>query len=336
MVVARLAAPIALAAVLSILAGPGPAVADACPAGEAVLGVSRTVEIDTTGGPQFGAQYPGHDFLQPGEVVLTFDDGPSRAKTPAILQALADHCTKGTFFIVGRMALVEPQLLREVAHAGHTIGLHTWSHKKLTATSAAKAKEEIELGHSMVEKSLGAPVAPFFRFPYLAAPNSMLAYLKERNVATWGIDVDSKDFTTRKPEVMMKNVLTQLKARGKGIILFHDIQASTAAGLKTLLDELKVRGYKVVHVAPKQHVPTIASYDKRAEQMIAKRQVASGHKDVHPPPVFGPDSPAGSEAIEPEVLPWLREQQPEVAGPPAPPPGTTSAPPQPKKPWWEF
>lgn len=312
------------------------AAASACPAGEAALGVARTVEIDTTGGPQFGAQYPGHDFLQPGEVVLTFDDGPSRAKTPTILKALSDHCTKGTFFIVGRMALVEPELLREVAQQGHTIGLHTWSHKKLTAISAAKAKEEIELGHSMVEKNLGAPVAPFFRFPYLAAPHSMLKYLKERNMATLGIDVDSKDFTTRKPEVMIKNVLTQLQAKGKGIILFHDIQASTAAGLQTLLNELKSRGFKVVHIVPKQHVPTVAAYDQRAEQLIAKRQVATAHKDVHPPPVFGPDSPAGSEAIEPEELPWLREQPPEVAGPSAPPDAARPPPPQQKKPWWQF
>lgn len=311
----------------TLLASP----AAACPAGPAALGVSRTVEIDTTGGPRFGAQYPGNDFLQPGEVVLTFDDGPSRAKTPAILDALAAHCTKGTFFIVGRMALVEPELLREVAHRGHTIGLHTWSHKKLTAVSAAKAKEEIELGHSMVEKSLGQPVAPLFRFPYLAAPNAMLTYLGERNVATLGIDVDSKDFTTRKAQTMMRNVLTQLQAKGKGIILFHDIQASTAAGLKPLLDELKTRGFKVVHITAKQHVPTVAAYDKRAEEMIAKRHVATARHDVHKPPVFGPDSPAGGEAIEPEELPWLREQKPEVAGPTAPP----GAPP-PKKGWWEF
>lgn len=308
-----------------------PTVAAACLAGPAALGVSRTVDIDTVGGPRFGAQYPGNDFLQPGEVVLTFDDGPSSAKSPRILEALAEHCTKGTFFIVGRMALAEPELLRRMAHEGHTIGLHTWSHKKLTTTSAAKAKEEIELGHSMVEKSLGQPVAPLFRFPYLAAPHSMLTYLGERNIATLGIDVDSKDFTTRKPDVMMNNVLRQLAARGKGIILFHDIQPSTAAGLKPLLAELKRRGFKVVHVTASKPVPTLKEFDARAEQMIAKRHVASAHGEAPKPPVFGPDSPAAHEAIEPEELPWLREHKPDVAGPPPPPP----EPPR-KKPWWQF
>lgn len=336
MVVARSAAPMWLAAVFFLLALT-PARAEPCPAGEAALGVSRTVEIDTTGGPKFGAQYPGNDFLRPGEVVLTFDDGPSRAKTPAILKALAAHCTKATFLIVGRMALIEPDLLRETAAAGHTIGMHTWSHQKLSSLTPDKAKEEIELGHSIVEKSLGQPVAPFFRFPYLAAPHSTLAYLSERNIATLGIDIDSKDFTTRKPEEMINNVLTQLKAKGKGIILFHDIQASTAAGLMTLLDELKKRGYKVVHLTSAQAVPTVTAFDKRAEQIIAKRQVTNASKEIHTPPVFGPDSPAASEAIEPEVLPWLREQKPEVAGPlpPVAPEGIAPQVPK-KKAWWQF
>jgi peptidoglycan/xylan/chitin deacetylase (PgdA/CDA1 family) len=329
--VARMAAPKRWLACLALgLAGLAPTHATACEAGPQALGVSRTVDIDTTGGPRFGAQYPGNDFLQPGEVVLTFDDGPSGAKSPAILEALAEHCTKATFFIVGRMALVEPELLRRVAHEGHTIGLHTWSHKKLTMTSAAKATEEIELGHSMVEKSLGRPVAPLFRFPYLAAPPSMLTYLGKRNIATLGIDVDSKDFTTRKAEVMMNNVLRQLQAKGKGIILFHDIQASTAAGLKPLLAELKARGFKVVHITASRSVPTLKEYDARAEKMIAKRHVATAQGQKPKPPVFGPDSPAGHEAIEPEELPWLREQKPDSAGPPAPP-GAPA-----KKSWWQF
>lgn len=342
MAVARAAAPIGLAVGIIALSFAPARAQTPCAAGDAALGVSRTVEIDTTGGPRYGAQYPGNDFLKPGEVVLTFDDGPSRAKTPAILKALAAHCTKATFFIVGRMALVEPDLLREAARAGHTIGLHTWSHKKLTSITEAKAKEEVELGHSVVEKSLGVPVAPFFRFPYLAAPHSTLAYLGQRNMATIGIDVDSKDFTTHKPDVMMQNVLAQLKVRGKGIILFHDIQASTAAGLMALLDELKKRGFKVVHLTAAKSVSTLADYDLRAEQLIAKRQVATAHGEVHKAPVFGPDSPAGAEAIEPEELPWLREQKPEVAGPPAPPdlagppeaPSPVAA--KPKKPWWQL
>src|SRR5205085_6324286 len=67
------------------------------------LGVSRTVEIDTTGGPWFGSPRGDKDFLAPGEVVLTFDDGPTPRYSRTILAALATQCTKATFFMLGEM-----------------------------------------------------------------------------------------------------------------------------------------------------------------------------------------------------------------------------------------
>src|SRR5499426_2688944 len=102
------------------------------------LGVARTVEIDTTGGPGFGTeQYKMHDFLLLREVVLTFDDGPWPEHTRAVLAALAHHCTKAIFFPIGKHALWHPEILKEVAAAGHTIGSHTWSHANLAAKSSA-------------------------------------------------------------------------------------------------------------------------------------------------------------------------------------------------------
>src|SRR5262245_8140716 len=74
---------------------PAPAAQRGCPGNPNALGVARTVEIDTTGGPAFGMEhFKQYDFLQPGEVVLTFDDGPWLVNTPAVLAALAAHCTK--------------------------------------------------------------------------------------------------------------------------------------------------------------------------------------------------------------------------------------------------
>ena len=76
-----------------------------CPGNPDPLGVSRVVEIDTTGGPGFGFQhYKEYDFLQPKEVVLTFDDGPLPGRTTAVLAALEAQCTKATFFPVGKVA----------------------------------------------------------------------------------------------------------------------------------------------------------------------------------------------------------------------------------------
>ena len=89
------------------------------------LGVSRTVEIDTTGGPGFGFEhFKQHDFLRNNEVVLTFDDGPWPT-TPAVLKALADQCVKATFFIIGKHSTYYPEILKQVAAAGHTIGTET-------------------------------------------------------------------------------------------------------------------------------------------------------------------------------------------------------------------
>jgi peptidoglycan-N-acetylglucosamine deacetylase len=103
-----------------------------------------------------------HDFLRPKEVVLTFDDGPWQNNTPVVLKALADHCTKAAFFPIGKHALFYPEILKQVAAQGHTIGSHTWSRANLSKKSFAEAKEEIEKGVSAVRLALGALAAPFF------------------------------------------------------------------------------------------------------------------------------------------------------------------------------
>lgn len=127
---------------------PGTYFAPDCANRPDLLGISRVVEIDTTSGPRFGDQYHKDEtkFLENGEVVLTFDDGPMRRYTIPILDALDEQCVKATFFSVGRMAISDPATLQEVARRGHTIGTHTWSHKKLSALGADAMKREVELG----------------------------------------------------------------------------------------------------------------------------------------------------------------------------------------------
>ena len=106
------------------------------------LGVSRTVVIDTTGGPGFGfLQYKQFDFLADKEVVLTFDDGPWPT-TPAVLKTLADECTKAVFFPIGKHTTYHPEILRQVSAAGHTIGSHTWSHAHLDSKKMTEAAGE--------------------------------------------------------------------------------------------------------------------------------------------------------------------------------------------------
>ena len=160
---------------------------DACtptiPAGGA-LGVSRVVEIDTSSGPLFGAPYKEPSFLADGEVVLTFDDGPLRAYTMPVLDALAAHCTKATFFLVGRMAVADPEMVKEYARRGHTVGTHTWSHANLQALTPLKARAEIELGFS--GRAAGAWASrsrPSSGFRSCRDPKSMIIHLQERQIA---------------------------------------------------------------------------------------------------------------------------------------------------------
>lgn len=298
---------------------PAQAQADACRAAD-VLGVERVVEIDATGGPRLGnLQYREIDFLEPGEVVLTFDDGPSRQTTERVLEALAAHCTKATFFMVGRMALAEPDMVQRVAALGHTVATHTWSHANLGSLSSDRIEREIEMGISAVSAALGRPVAPFFRFPYLSDPKRGMSYLEGRDLGMFSIDVDSYDFRTRDGDKMRSNVMSQLKKRGKGIILFHDIQHSTARGLKDLLDELKAKGYKVVHLTQKRPATTLAKYDAIAGRELARRMVATADRPLAARSVTWPvtTSPADGKAAAAEELPWSKREA--TASEPAPP-----------------
>jgi peptidoglycan/xylan/chitin deacetylase (PgdA/CDA1 family) len=262
--------PTAAAGAATAAPAPQPA---SCPGNPDALGLARTVQIDTTGGPGFGFEhFKSHDFLKPGEVVLTFDDGPWPNNTPAVLAALARHCIKATFFPIGKHATYHPEILRQVAAAGHSIGSHTWSHADLSKLKNPEdAKAEIEKGISAVHWALeGAPESPFFRFPALKHPPEMVTYLGERNIAIFSTDMDSFDFKMRKPDQVVKSVLDKLKKHGKGIVLMHDFQHATAEAIGTLLDQLKLNGYKIVHVTAKAPVQSLPAYD---EEMLKDQKL---------------------------------------------------------------
>ncbi|CAA2138642.1 polysaccharide deacetylase family protein [Hyphomicrobium sp. ghe19] len=275
---------------------------DACAGDTTRLGVSRVVEIDPAAGGDIGGDYRGaQQLLNDGEVVLTFDDGPARSVTKPILKALADQCTKATFFMVGQMALSDPAMVREVAAAGHTVGTHTWSHKNLRAVSLAKAQQEIEASISTVSLAKGAPVAPLFRFPYLNGTKQTSGYLKDRDIGAIWVDVDSKDYLTRSPKVVEQRILAQLAKTKKGIILMHDIHAWTAAMLPDLLKELQQRGFKVVHFVPKGQIETIASYDDAALKAIAAKSAKKAANPIAARSIVWPMSPAPTPSEETDV-----------------------------------
>jgi peptidoglycan/xylan/chitin deacetylase (PgdA/CDA1 family) len=251
------------------------------------IGLSRVIEIDTTGGPAFGTEhFKQYDFLRDKEVALTFDDGPWPGNTPMVLKALQDNCTKATFFEIGEHATWRPDLARELAAAGMTIGSHTWSHKDLAKNPYAKdieqAKQEIEMGVSAVHMAVGGSTAPFFRFPDLQQPRDLMPYLGARNIAIFSTDIDTFDFKLRRPEDVVKSAMTKLAKNGKGILLMHDFQHATAEAMPELLRQLKAGGYKIVHMVSKESVTTLAKYDEmvRAQDKYSTSNNARSESSV--------------------------------------------------------
>ena len=265
-------------------AEPGPV--SACRDPAAALGVSRIVEIDASGGPIYGSmtkRTKETSFLEPMEVVLTFDDGPVPRVTTPILDTLDAFCTKATFFSVGEMALAYPHTLREVAARGHTIGTHTWTHPlNLRSLSLDKAKDQIERGFAAVALAAEQPIAPFFRFPGLSDSDEMLAYLQTRGIATFTVDIVSNDSFIGSAEHIAERTLKQIEAEKGGIVLFHDIKPATARALPKILAELKARGYRIVHLVPKAPVTPLAGYDEELKVILAKATPPGPGADAAP------------------------------------------------------
>lgn len=258
------------------VAGTATANAEDCQEPDDGIGVSRVITIDTKGGGEYGTfQYPEKLGLKDGEVVLTFDDGPHADRTRLILQTLKDFCTKATFFSVGQMARTYPQVIKEVSNAGHTVGTHTWRHANLSRTRYLRARQEVERGFAAVSLATGGKVAPFFRFPGLRHSKDMKAHLAEQNIATFSVDIISGDTTHLKASTIIRQTLARLKAKKKGVILFHDLKLATVRALPTLLKKLKKGGYKIVHLVPKSNLDVDVlmannrKKDEKAGQVVA-------------------------------------------------------------------
>lgn len=307
-----------------------PAAVPGCASDPDKLGIERVVEIDAAEGSVFGSSHRYNDFLKDREVVLTFDDGPMRAYTRRVLAALESHCTRATFFMVGRMAAADPAMVKEVIAAGHTAATHTYAHKNLKPLGFTKARADFEMGVSTVTKAAGTPVAPFFRFPYLSENRQLLDYIKKRETATFFIDVDSKDFQTRNSDIVFNRVMAQLEKTGKGIILMHDIQPSTVGMMPRLLDALHDKGYKVVHIVPKWAATTVAEFDDPAEAELAAKSgkarkdplagrsvvwtmpaaaEAGGDAAAASAPAAKKATPAAAQAKN-DALPWTQKTKP--------------------------
>ncbi|ABA04971.1 polysaccharide deacetylase [Nitrobacter winogradskyi Nb-255] len=231
-----------------------PALAGDCPGNPDALGTSRTLVVDPREHPRIGTmQYQETLPLRDHEVVLTFDDGPLPPHSLRVLDILARECVKATFFTVGRMARDYPQHLRRVLAAGHSIGTHSQNHPLgMNRMPIERARQEIDDGIASATAALGdeAALAPFMRIPGLRRAQGIEDYLASRNIQLWSADFPADDWRPISAERVYQLAISRIEAKGKGILLLHDIQARTVTALPRILRTLKERGYRIVHVVP--------------------------------------------------------------------------------------
>jgi len=120
---------------------------------------------------------------RPGEIALTFDDGPNPEWTPRLLDMLAKHDVKATFFMLGKFASVQPELVRRVAAEGHVIGDHSWSHPKLSYCRAHRIEDELKQTKDALEQIVGSPVR-FFRPPHGARRPAVFRIARDLRLET--------------------------------------------------------------------------------------------------------------------------------------------------------
>jgi len=146
------------------------------------------------GGFAYGSRWPTSQMFgrtliaprKPGELALTFDDGPNPAWTPRLLDLLAEHNVHATFFMLGKFARAERELTRRVADAGHLVGNHTWTHPDLSRSRDSNILDELTRTNDLLAQITGIPVR-YFRPPFGARRPYVLKLARQLGLipVTW-------------------------------------------------------------------------------------------------------------------------------------------------------
>jgi peptidoglycan/xylan/chitin deacetylase (PgdA/CDA1 family) len=176
-----------------------------------------------------------------GTVRLTFDDGPNRQITPAVLDLLEQWQATATFFVIGRWAQAEPDLVRRAVEEGHTIGNHTWSHPDLTELAPDGVREELARTSEVIATTTGS--APqVWRPPFGNHDAAVDAEAEALGLDTvmWDHGTDGLDWKGVTPEQITQRVVGN--ARPGSIVLLHDIHQNTLDALPLVLEGLHEKG----------------------------------------------------------------------------------------------
>jgi peptidoglycan-N-acetylglucosamine deacetylase len=249
----------------------------------AALGTSRIMAINPSGGLSVGLKsYPRTLALAPGEVILTFDDGPMPSTTARVLDVLKSEGAKATFFMIGRNAAANPGMARRVAAEGHTVAHHSMTHPWTFRQRSEEAGwADIEAGFRAVDEAAfgaysGQPRVPFFRYPGFADTPALNARLAAREIGVFGCDMWASDWTLMSPEVQLSLMMRRLKSAGRGMLLFHDVIPQTVAMLPAFLRALSDYGYRVVHLTTGSGAAPIieasSGWRSETERIIATRR----------------------------------------------------------------
>lgn len=210
-------------------------------------GTSRTLTLPRSAAA-YGKMQHAPLALLPGEVVLTFDDGPNPASTPAVLRALADDHVRATFFMNGEPLMQEPELARRVRAEGHSVGMHGFEHAHFAQYSPERQLGDLREMEIAFTRVFGDK-APAYRFPFLEETEPLTKALADQGLTVMSADVGIDDWLPdQSPEMLVQRLLDRLGKAGGGIVLLHDAQPQTAAALPSLLRALHQHGYRIVHL----------------------------------------------------------------------------------------
>ena len=213
------------------------------------------------GGYAYAAQWPGSDLFgsamraprRAGELALTFDDGPNPAWTPKLLDALARHGIKGTFFMMGSRAQAQPALVKQMVEAGHLIANHSWSHPNMAVTAAGKIREELAQTKDALEQMAGKPVK-YFRPPFGARRPAVFKIARELGMTVVLWNAMTSDWSEPSADRIARELgkkIDSLEKRGYAAnIVLHDgghLEPEAARGPSVMAAEMLAERYDRTH-----------------------------------------------------------------------------------------
>lgn len=173
-------------------------------------------------------------------VSITFDDGPQRKYTSAVLDILRDKKVPATFFIIGNRVYHHEDILRRMIVEGHSIGNHSYTHTAFPKLTSEGVFREVFLTEKALFLTTGF-MPRYFRFPY-GEEDTRIKNVFFGQIIGW--NVDAYDWKAKNPSVLTKQILSQLKPGC--IILLHDIKPDTVAALPDIIEGIRKEGYTLV------------------------------------------------------------------------------------------